>query len=106
MAKQLKLKNGTIILVMEIDFEIQENWDNAKKECEKIGLGWRLPTFDELVEIFNDKDNHNFAEYGFWSYWSNDQYLEKAYVFDGPEGIKGLANKNEKLYFRAVKSID
>jgi hypothetical protein len=106
MTKELKLKNGTIILVMENDFENIENWDSANIACENLGAGWRLPNFNELLEIFKNKDSFNFADYGYWSYWSNEVVLDQAYILNGPDGLKSLSNKSEEAYFRAVKTKD
>jgi hypothetical protein len=30
----------------------QLNWVDAKKACEKLGEGWRLPTNKELYDIY------------------------------------------------------
>ncbi len=59
------------IEVAEKDFPEKMNWEDAKKACERLGEGWRLPTIEELkiicqnktVNEFNIKDSH--------PYWSS-----------------------------------
>ncbi len=36
------------LLVAQKDFPKQMNWYDAKKACEALGNGWRLPTEEEL----------------------------------------------------------
>ena len=37
-------------------------WDEAKKACENLGDGWRLPTKDELNILYKNKDKIGVAE--------------------------------------------
>ena len=41
--------------VAEKDLPNTMNWLEAKKECEKLGSGWRLPTKDELNIISSNE---------------------------------------------------
>ena len=103
---ELILQNGTSIQIAKNDFSDLCDWSSAKLKCEEIGEGWRLPTISELEEIFENKESFNFANYGFWSYWSGDNFnSEKANAFSGVEGNKIQEFKNENFYVRAVKTI-
>jgi hypothetical protein len=49
--------------------EIQANWDNAKLYCFSLNIngktGWRLPTKDELDEIYQSEND--FRNTFYWS---------------------------------------
>jgi hypothetical protein len=72
--------------IAERDFVELMNWNDAKKKCDKIGLGWRLPTKAELklmysYQIPNDGnlhlgDDRRMQIHGLiWLgiYWSSDE---------------------------------
>ena len=52
--------------------EIQANWDDARLYCFSLNIegktGWRLPTKDELNEIYESEND--FVGY----YWSSTEY--------------------------------
>lgn len=103
---KLILKDGKSIQIAENDFPNLYNWATAKLNCEEIGVGWRLPSFSELEEIFEKKETFNFANYGFWAYWSGEDInSEKAIALSGVEGLKIQEFKSENFYVRAVKTI-
>ena len=60
---ELALKNGIKIQITQNDFTDQLNWSTAKLKCEEVGEGWRLPSISELEEIFENKEQYNFANY-------------------------------------------
>jgi hypothetical protein len=45
--------------------ETYMTWDEAQSYCDKLGDGWRLPTKDELINMFNN-NSHRFGNYGCW----------------------------------------
>ena len=45
--------SGQKIQVADKDISKLINWWNAVSECNKLGEGWRLPTIEELEEIYN-----------------------------------------------------
>jgi len=72
--------------IAERDFVELMNWNDAKKKCDEIGLGWRLPTKAELkimysyqipndgkLQLNDDKRMpiHGLLWYGI--YWSSDE---------------------------------
>jgi hypothetical protein len=90
--------------------EIQTNWDDAKLYCFSLNIdgktGWRLPTKEELNEIYqseNDFENN-------W-YWSSTEYSSTEY--DGifvwyqnmSNGVQYNRTKNGSYYVRAIRSI-
>jgi hypothetical protein len=79
------------------------NWADAKKACESLGEGWRLPSKDELNSMYINKN----AIGGFTpnSYWSSTEM--------GPFGWNQYFNyggrisdaKTNKNYVRAVRAL-
>jgi hypothetical protein len=50
------------------DLEGRYTWSEAKKACEALGEGWRLPTKHELNEMYERKDVvGGFADNYYWS---------------------------------------
>ena len=44
-SKPVKIGN---LEIAQYDFQKKMFWDDAKKACDSLGEGWRLPTKDEL----------------------------------------------------------
>jgi hypothetical protein len=103
---ELILTDGTIIEVALTDFNTQYDWVNAKLMCQGMGEGWRLPTIYEIEQIFDNSTLFDFANYGFWAYWTSKEINEvQAFAFSGNEGIIIEESKNEKFYVRAVRTV-
>jgi len=90
--------------VAQNDFPKLMNWDDAKKACENLGRGWRLPTKDELNILCQNKSKiGGFADGFYWSSTEGD--LNFAWVqvfFDGDQGSNG---KDGAGYVRAVRAF-
>ena len=74
------------------------NWEDAKKSCEALGDGWRLPTYKELNILYQNK----VAIGGFEStnYWSSEEY-------DGTKTevwTKSFVNGQEPNHFKKYKN--
>lgn len=54
--------------------EINTDWDSAVKYCKTLGHGWRLPTKDELILIYNSENDFDKAGY-YWSSTEIDPYF-------------------------------
>lgn len=85
--------------------EIRLNWDDARLYGFSLNIdgktGWRLPTKEELDEIyFSDND---FAE---WYYWSSTEDNDKAvwcqYFGNGFQSYNGKYSSN---YVRAIRDL-
>ena len=80
------------------------NWDEAKKACENLGDGWRLPTKDELNMMYENQDKIG----GFvpFSYWSSTEGVDSrawSHQFDG--GDQYLDGKLANSEVRAVRDF-
>jgi hypothetical protein len=103
---QLKLKDNTIIEIMDFDLPETYSWDQAVALCQLIGVNWRLPTIFEIQEIYSEKEEFNFANVPYWGYWtSNEINVETAICLNGPKGEIIKEKKEAKFYIRPVKSI-
>jgi hypothetical protein len=106
----IEKQSKQIILKQTLEFEVypkdlgRHNWKNAKKVCEDLGDGWRLPTREELHLIWLNKDSIG----GFVNnnYWSSTEYnLNNAWVQLFGNGEQNGYNKNSKYNVRAVRDV-
>ena len=78
------------------------NYNDAKKWCEKLGDGWRLPTYYELYLAYESKVE-GFKKV---SYWSLTVYYEtNACVHNFRSGKGDNYDKNNLYYVRLVRDI-
>ena len=57
--------------VAETDYPKELGWDDANKATSSIGEGWRLPSKEELNEIYLNKEKFNIKSDG--AYWSSSE---------------------------------
>jgi hypothetical protein len=61
-----------MIEISDKKYEKVLNWHDGMLYCQLLTIDgkddWRMPTLDELMEIFTSK--HNFLD---WVYWSSDE---------------------------------
>jgi hypothetical protein len=88
------------------DLEVLSNWDDAKRLCQSLGKGWRLPTRDELDTLNVYKDIiGGFANFTYWS--ASEDGVDRAYnknfkeTYDG----YGISGKKLPLYVRAIRAF-
>ena len=105
------IKVGNLnLLVTQNYFPKKMNWEDAKKACESLGDGWRLPTKDELTILYqNEHDRYKeqykiggFASLGYWS--SSEREDSLAWAKDFRQGNKGYMNKGSGLLVRAIRA--
>lgn len=101
------------IEVANDDFE-NVTWDEASYFCKTLPPGWRLPTKDELIILYQNRDKlPSLFKYNWITYWSSTKatlskawrinssgfYLDEAPVWNG-------MNKRQVGHVRVVRSID
>jgi len=103
------------IEVTQYDFPTEMNWYDAKKACEALGDGWRLPTQVELNILFQNRDKIGgfIKYYDYPNYWSSLEYSgEECYGRPGNEcafnqyfrsGTGLFTSKKNKNQVRAVR---
>ncbi len=85
--------------------EIQDTWDNAIIYCQFLEVdaktGWRLPTLEELTDIYHS-ENDFVGSY----YWSSTEYDNDRYAWvSGFSDWRQHTRKNGRFYVRAVRDI-
>ena len=98
----IKIEN---LEIAEKDFQNEMNWDEAKKVCENIGDGWRLPTIIELNILYQNKDRiGGFSTNYYWS--STEADYTRAGNIDFNTGMQyDMTMKEATRYVRAVRTI-
>ncbi len=104
------INSGTndIIEVAKKDLTTAMDWYKAKKQSEKKGDGWRLPTKEELKIIYNDLHLKNLHDFGNVNYWSLDEDEEDedfAYGLCFDDGRTYWNNKISEEYVRLVRTL-
>jgi hypothetical protein len=92
------------IKVAEFDCPKIMSWDEAVIECSKLGEGWRLPTREELNEMYKNKSK--IKNFNFINYWSSVETPDKkyAYILDFGSGNPQAFSKKSTYKIRAVKN--
>ena len=85
--------------------EIQATWDDARLYCFSLNIddktGWRLPTKEDLNEIYESDNDFNGSYY--WSSTENDGY--NVWCQDFYNGNQYYYNKNYGGYYvRPIRS--
>ena len=114
-AEYLKQQTPTVIKpefeafeVYYKDLEGRFTWAEAKKACKDLGEGWRLPTKNELNEMYKKRDVvGGFSDYNYWSSTENDNYHAWCQSFaNGFLGFQFKLIKNHGYsYVRAVRAL-
>ena len=102
--KPIKIGN---LEVAQNDFPKEMKWEDAKKACEKLGSGWRLPTKEELNTLYLNKDKiGGFATFYYWSSTETVNFNSPFawYQYFG-SGNQDGANKNDAYYVRAIRAF-
>jgi hypothetical protein len=86
--------------------EIVSNWDDARLYCFALNIdgktGWRLPTKEELNEIYESKND--FVGLYYWSSTEINNYLAWSQSFSN--GDQGNSSKYYgSVYVRAIRDI-
>jgi hypothetical protein len=82
-------------------------WDDARLYCFALNIdgktGWRLPTINELVEIYYTQHNLRLDNYWSSTVACDDTYAE---MFAFHRHLERRGSKSWGQYVRAVRSID
>jgi len=92
------------IEIAQYDLPTEVTWYNAKRECKELGKGWRLPTKDELEDMYNNRDLiGNFVNTNYWSSssFSSDYAWMQMFTHD----FIAITSKQGYINARAVKTI-
>lgn len=88
--------------IAENDFSEKLNWNDAKKVCSKLGDNWRLPTKEELYEIYLKRYIiDGLGDNGI--YWSSSEKDDAAWSYNFKDNYEFWNPKYSRLRVRAVK---
>jgi len=100
-----------IILEQHLKFEVypkdlgEHNWEDAKKVCEELGDGWRLPTKEELNLMYLNKNEiGGFAAAYYWSSSESNIYAAWSQFFSNGVQVNYFG-KGFTYYVRAVRAL-
>ena len=95
---------GEKIRIAKADFTDRMTWDQANAGCNALGNGWRLPTKEELNEIY--KNQHAIGGFANDSYWSSSEFGDsRAWLQGFNNGNQVNYFKRSHLYVRAVREV-
>ena len=95
---------GQSLLVLTEDLG-KSSWNISKVSCTSLGAGWRLPTIDELQDIYqNASQIGGFSTSAYWSLISYDSKSANILYFNN--GSKNNVSLNLNLSVRCVKSTN
>jgi hypothetical protein len=106
----IKKQSKPIILEQHLKFEVypkdlgQHNWEDAKKVCEDLGDGWKLPTIEELHLIRVNRESIGGFDAAY--YWSSSEFnLNSAWSQYFANGSQVDYFKYYTYYVRAVRTL-
>ena len=92
--------------VAQYNFPKAMKWGEAKKVCEVLGKGWRLPTKFELNTLYQNKDIIlGFAKNYYWSSSELDFDASVAWFQYFSSGVQTSFSKDVTLYVRASRAF-
>ena len=106
----IEKQSKPIILEQHLKFEVypkdlgEHKWEDAKKVCEDLGDGWRLPTREELHLMWLNRENiGGFAVSCYWSSTEiNNNYVWSKFFANGGEYY---TSKDDTYYVRPVRAL-
>lgn len=98
----------TVIKIVSIT-ETSTDWHSAQTWCSNYGVGWYLPSIDDLRAIYNNKTTINsaltangYTSLGTGHYWSSEHNYYYSYSLDFSDGYSDSDNKGTLKYVRAI----
>jgi len=100
--KPIKIGN---IEVAQYDFPEQMNWEDAKKACVDLGEGWKLPSQNELNDLYQNRGT--IGGFGDSFYWSSTEFgnASHAWIQNFNHGSQNSGYKYDTDYVRAVRAF-
>jgi hypothetical protein len=89
------------IEVYVMTIETYMTWIEANRYCDSLGDGWRLPTKDELISMFNNNGD-KFGNYGCWGDRFNSEYSWSVGFKTGNVYLNPISNKNYLIPVRDI----
>jgi len=103
-SQSVKIRRCDSLEVMTKDL-VNLTWDEAKKACEELGDGWRLPTIEELRFIYDKRAEIGNLKVEFYWSSSEDSVGVWSFHFSNFTGAAHLIGKENEVYVRAVRDL-
>ena len=83
------------------------DWISAKNQCATLGNGWRLPTKEELIVVYNELHKNGKGDFSANWYWSSSELAgNKAWSVNFANGIVSNGNSQSlNAQVRAVRDL-
>jgi uncharacterized protein (TIGR02145 family) len=84
------------------------SFNDAKLECEKIGGGWRVPTKDELNQLYENKEIiGQFTDGFYWSSTKDESSISFGWGQRFEDGFQNICSTTSKFrnFIRPVRSL-
>lgn len=96
---------GAKLQVANQDFSDEMTWDEGKNACSELGIGWRLPTKEELKAMYEQLHKSGRGNFQRSSYWSSTEIANiGAWTFHFKYGLPyDDTYKSESYCVRAVR---
>lgn len=90
--------------ISQFDFPEKMNLTDAKKSCNDLGVGWRLPNKEELSFLYQKKDEiGGFSKNNYWS--NTDNNASGAWSQNFSNGFQNLIYNIYKYQVRAIRTL-
>jgi membrane-bound lytic murein transglycosylase MltF len=98
--KTIKVNNREIEIASE-DAPEQVSWNDSMEYAKSLGNDWRLPTKDELKEMYKNKETIGGFVAGY--YWSSSEY--NSFCAWGQAFYDGSQHESNKIGARRVRCV-
>ena len=100
----------TTVQVAKEDFPKSLSWDDAMAACQNLGNGWRLPSKEELEEMYSQLHKQGKGNFQKDFYWSSSlDNSGNAWVVNFDDGYVDIGDggygKNGSYQVRAVRAL-
>jgi hypothetical protein len=97
----VRIERAETLEIAEFDFPTPTNWVDAKKLCSNLGLGWRLPSKDELNYMYKNRDKIKGLKYE--NYWNGKEDMSTKYY--GYANYQNLYNGGFGFQYQSVRAF-
>jgi len=92
--------------VAKEDFPSTMNWYDAMSACQNLGNGWRLPTREELMAMYEQLYKQGKGNFQRAYYWSSSQYDSRsAFGLNFYNRLVGNGHDRSKSNISQVRAV-
>ena len=94
--------------IAQFDFSKYMYWDQANNACKGLGIGWRVPTKNELKVLYSNKSKIKIGGYSYNYYWGNNEdkdYPSMRQNFSNGEQEINTSGKSNNFFIVVINLI-